>query len=436
LAPQIRGFGGRFNLAVFVDTKGMLKDFHIVSSNETPSYLRLLENWSKALGGHKLFEPKPFTDVAAVTGATISSEAIILAIEKSSARFAAGVLGRDVGGLDEQKVRYGSLFDARGLYLVLAFAASFVVMYFGGFRSRIAVLVANLVLGGFVFNAQYSTEQVVTALGFNMPSVGLTGVFLLAVGVMIVVLLFGNIYCGYVCPFGAAQELVGYILPDRLKPRVSEDILPKVRFIRYALLFVLVVVFFVSLNRTTLFADPLISVFALQRGTFEISGTVVLIVAAALVGSIFFTRFWCVYLCPVGGFLSLVNRLALLKKYLPKKVFGRCEFCVTAKEVSECIYCDRCRYQPKKETIKEAPAKERMKTAGRYLVIGVALLAILVSVVSLDRCLLVTGAGFTEQVISAAGAGVPRDVDLQKIETLIRQKRLSDKEAQYYKKVE
>jgi len=436
LAPEVRGFGGRFNLAVFVDANGVLKDFHIVGSNETPSYLRLLGKWSQALAGHNLFESKPFGDVAAVTGATVSSEAIISAIEKSSARFAAGVLGRDVGRPAVKKVGYGSLFDVSGAYLILAFAVSLVVMFFGGPRSRIAVLAANLVLGGFVFNAQYSTEQIVTALSFNMPSAALTGAFLLSAGVVIAVLLFGNIYCGYVCPFGAAQELIGYLLPERLKPPVSEDILPKVRFIRYVLLFVLVVAFFVSHDRTTLFADPLISVFGLQRVSFETGGAVVLIVAAALVGSVFFTRFWCIYLCPVGGFLSLLNRFVLLKKYLPKKVFGRCEFFVSAREASECIYCDRCRYQPAKGTTAKAVDKERAATAGRWLVIGVALLAILVSVISLDRCLLVTGTGFAEQAVSATGGGVPRDVDLQKIETLIRQKRLSDKEALYYKKTE
>ncbi|GAI53695.1 unnamed protein product, partial [marine sediment metagenome] len=42
------------NLAVYVDTSGKLIDFHIVQSNETPTYLELLDSWSENLSGRKL----------------------------------------------------------------------------------------------------------------------------------------------------------------------------------------------------------------------------------------------------------------------------------------------------------------------------------------------------------------------------------------------
>ena len=38
-APEVRGFGGRLNLAVHIDASGKLVDLLIVRSNETPSYL-------------------------------------------------------------------------------------------------------------------------------------------------------------------------------------------------------------------------------------------------------------------------------------------------------------------------------------------------------------------------------------------------------------
>jgi spermidine synthase len=95
LAPEVRGFGGRFNLAVRTDSAGKLIDFHIVKSNETPAYLKLITDWQNLLKDHNLFEPDPFAGVDAVTGATVSCDAFVSALETSGQRFAARALGQD-----------------------------------------------------------------------------------------------------------------------------------------------------------------------------------------------------------------------------------------------------------------------------------------------------------------------------------------------------
>ncbi len=59
-APEVRGFGGRFNLAIRVDASGALVDFFIVRSNETPSYLDLLADWFDALKGKAHFRSGAF----------------------------------------------------------------------------------------------------------------------------------------------------------------------------------------------------------------------------------------------------------------------------------------------------------------------------------------------------------------------------------------
>jgi hypothetical protein len=43
---------------------------------------------------------------------------------------------------------------------------------------------------------------------------------------------------------------------------------------------------------------------------------------------------------------------------------------------------------------------------------------------------------FDKTTSSISAGGQPRDVDLQRIQKMIQQKRLSDKEAQFYKKAE
>jgi len=448
LAPEVRGFGGKINLAIYMDTAGKLINFHIIRSNETPPYLDLLSRpdtndvtWCDHLNGRQLFASGPFADVDAVTGATVSSKAILSALETSGQRFAMQILGRSLEPGPKARVhRAGYLPDTQGIYLISAFILALIVIYRGGFWSRLAVLSLNLVVGGIILNAQYSTEQIATVLSLHTPATGLAGAFLLVIGVPLLVIIFGNIYCGYICPFGAAQELLGYVVPKRFKQPVATDKMQKARFVKYVVLLILIIVFFFSRNRTTLGSDPLISFFNLQFWSAT-GGLILLIVGTALIGSVFYPRFWCRYLCPVGAFLSLLNNMGVLKRYLPAKRFGKCEFGLTGKDQMDCLYCDRCRYQPitaakKESAIGGRPQYALAKLLSRYFVVGVLIVAALVSTVSVSRFLQVIPAGFDQPAVSAPSGGEPRDVDIQRIRTMIRQKRLSDQEAEFYKKVE
>ena len=433
-APEVRGFGGKINLAVYVDEpEGKLIGFHIIQSNETPAYLELLDNWRDSLIGYQLFRDEPFTDVQAVTGATISSEAVLSALQISSRNFAEQILGESVKPVVEEQPKWtGYLPDTQGAYLIGAFLLALIVTYLGGFWSRLVVLILNLVLGGIILNAQYSSEQIATLLSFQAPAIRLTGVFVLTVGIPLLVAVFGNLYCGYICPFGAMQELVSYILPRRFKRAVATETMQKARFFKYVVLFIFICVFFVSRNRTTLTADPLISIFNLRFTTDDLETTMFLILAAALIGSIFYTRFWCRHLCPAGAFLAVLNHVAILKRYLPAKKFGRCEFGLTAKDQMDCIQCDRCRYM--KPVQKNIRVQENKKIP--ILITYALVVAILVSGVSMNRFLRVTPVSRDYSVALAPSGGQSRDVDINRVETLIEQKKLSDKEAEYYKKIE
>jgi spermidine synthase len=432
LAPEVSGFGGKLNLAIYVDATGRLINFHIISSNETPSYLELLSQWRGLLSGHQLFQPEPFASINATTGATISSKAVLSALEESGLRFAGEILGQvqQSGTVEEKVSRAGYLPDINGIYLIGAFVLAFIVIYRGGFWSRLATLCFNLVVGGIVLNAQYSSEQMATLLSLHAPAIGLSGAFLLVVGIPLLVIVFGNIFCGYICPFGVVQELLGYVVPRRFKPAVSVESMQKARFIKYAVLFVLVVVFFISRNRTTLAADPLIAAFSGSSALYTVSVSSIIVVA--LTGSIFYTRFWCRCLCPVGAFLSLLNNCVVMKRFLPAKRFGRCEFGLTPKDHLDCIYCDRCRYQTKEPVLASGSASY----LSRHLVVIAILVGIFVSAVSVERFRKVIPSGISQPVVSVSGAGQPRDVDLQHIRSMIQQKKLSDKEAEFYKKTE
>lgn len=435
LAPQVRGFGGKINLAIYVDKDGKLIDFNIIRSNESPSYLEMLTQWRKLLNGRVLFSPGPFEDVDVVTGATVSSQAIMAALQTSGHKFTTNILGRTIQ--TKEKTQAYNFLDKTGIYLIITFIFTLIVVYYGGFWTRLIVLCFNLVGGGIILNAQYSSEQIATVLSFHAPAAGLSGAFILVAGILLSVIFFGNIYCGYLCPFGAAQELVSFIVPGRSKPFLQREEMRKARSVKYIILFILMVVFFVSRNRTTLAADPLISTFNIRSlSSFKDSfmgygfqSLTLLLILAALAGSVFYTRFWCRYLCPVGAFLSLFNNVIVLKRYLPAKKFDKCKFGLTIRDNMDCIYCDKCRYEKF-----ESEKTQKDKTSNMFLVY-VIVTAVIVSAFSVKRFMEVIPADFGQSVVSAASGGQPRDIDLQRIRKMIRQKKLSDKEAQFYKKV-
>ncbi len=435
-APDVRGFGGKFNLALHLDASGTLLDFLVVRSNETPSYLDLLRNWLSSLKGKSLFAREPFAGLNAVTGATISSKAMLNALQTSGRRFAEEVeVGPPLAQPDAPGWSWREyLPDTTSIYLVGAFVAAFLAAQWGGFWSRIIVLTLTFLIGGVALNAQYSTEQIATLLTLEAPTAGLTGVFLLVVGVPLVVLLFGNLYCGYVCPFGAAQELLGYALPRRVRPVSSRDQMRLARFIKYAVLSLLIVTFFLSHDRRTLAGDPLTSAFGLRAALSGWPAWMFGVIGVAALGSLFYVRFWCRYLCPVGAFLSLLNHVRLLRRWVPAKWFGNCEFGLTADDHLDCLYCDRCRHPAMQNTPAPSGADARPKTSP--LVLAAALGGLLLTSVSLTQFRQGMPLILEEPASTTAAAGQPRDVDVRRIRTLLEQHQLSDRKAEYYQQLE
>jgi NosR/NirI family nitrous oxide reductase transcriptional regulator len=435
-APEVRGFGGKLNLAIHIDASGTLLDFLVVRSNETPSYLDLLRNWQDSLKGKPLFAREPFAGLNAVTGATISSNAMLNALQTSGQRFAEEVVGgrplAERGAPGRSWREY--LPDLTGIYLMGAFVAAFFVAHWGGFWSRIVVLTLTFLVGGIALNAQYSTEQIATLLTLDAPTARLTGVFLLVAGVPLVVLLFGNLYCGYVCPFGAAQELLGYVLPRRFRPVSSRDQMRLARFVKYVVLALLIVAFFLSRDRRTLAGDPLTSVFGLRAAVSGWQAWMFGVIGVAVLGSLFYVRFWCRYLCPVGAFLSLLNHLRLLRQWVPAKWFGKCEFGLTADDHLDCLYCDRCRHPATQNIPASADADARPKASP--LVLAAVLGGLLVTSASLTQFRRVMPLILEEPASATPAAGQPRDVDVRRIRMLLEQHQLSDRKAEYYKQLE
>ena len=428
LAPNIYGYGGTLDLAVYVERTGVLRRFDIISSNETPAYLDMLLSWKRELLGKNIFEPAPFKDIDAVSGATLTSDAIVQTLETAGRTFARQVLGKEVepGEPEARQPKAGIMNSQSRDFLCLAALLALAVMlrYQPNLWMRRFMLAASLVATGVLLNLQYSTQQVMSLLSLNVGAVALSGPFFLVALVPLFVLLFGNVYCGYVCPFGAIQELVGDFWPGRVNKSVDKRVWRYARSAKYFLLLLVVILFAITRDYTVLGADPLITIFSPVRNRPAVGITV-----AVLILSVFFGRFWCRNLCPAGAFLSLFNGLHLLRRFIPSRYPQRCDMGVRSEGELDCVYCDRCAV-PARETRKIIPATGQ--TARAFLA-AVAVLMIVVAGLSVSnaRAVLVTKSA-ASSASHLATAGEPRDVDIERIERLIQQQYLSDHEAMYY----
>ncbi|KPK77733.1 MAG: hypothetical protein AMJ79_02230, partial [Phycisphaerae bacterium SM23_30] len=433
LAGEVRGYAGPIYLVIHIDNKGHLLDYRILSSYETPSYLELLEGWPNSLLGRDLFAGDALYDAAAVTGATITCEAIVATLQQSGRRFGEEVLGLSLEAeVRAERITVAKGIDEESIYLLGAIVIAVVISRWGGRWWRRIFLLVVLLLGGWYFNLQYSAEQIVILLSGRYPNVGLTQNFLLVIGVPVLVILLGNLYCGYLCPFGALQELADILILGRRKVKVRIEFMQIARFGKYLMLLFLLGFYFLSGDLAVLEPDILITFFG---GVWRDYRWYVLV--PVLASMLLFTRFWCRYLCPAGAFLALLGRWSPLRRLLPAKKYSQCDLGVISASELDCICCDRCRYESSTLAEPERKLRPAVRTFSRLLM-----------VLTFSVVLLMAGSSsrtFVQKIRQPLGAvlsggsnpaaGEPRDVDIDHLRRLIQQGHLSDHEALYYEKI-
>lgn len=335
LAPEVTGFGGPIAVAFTTDDDGTLSDVAIIRSRETPAYVNMVLPWLNGLEGRNLFADSPFDGVDAVSGATVTSRALLRILEQSGHVLVA----TKPGAVATERVYYrdGTVPDFDFLLLAV-FVGGAVLMRFrpGRWRRRAFLLAALLVLGVWR-NLQYSAHHALSLPDPLSLAPHWTAAFFLVVLVPLITLLVGNVYCGYVCPFGALQELLGDLRPARLAADPEKRTWRYGRMVKYVLFAVIALRFAFTRDPAFLSADPLTTIFSVAR-----ERETVVLAAVLLALSIPFRRFWCRNLCPAGAFLALLNHVRLLRPLSPPVQPRHCDLGVRTAGDFDCLRCDRC----------------------------------------------------------------------------------------------
>lgn len=178
---------------------------------------------------------------------------------------------------------------------------------------------------------------------------------ILLVAVLASTLLFGAVFCGWLCPFGTFQEFIGK-LGRRLFPRLYNRVPRKadrvLRYLRYGMLaFVIIMTARVGKMIFETF-DPYSALMTFLSGEAPLLALAVL--GAIAIASLFIERPFCRYLCPFGAILGLLGMVSLFR---PRRAAHTCIGCtrcdhacpmgirVSENEVVRdhaCISCYRC----------------------------------------------------------------------------------------------
>lgn len=227
---------------------------------------------------------------------------------------------------------------------------------------RTGFLVYTLVFIGWYGLAQLSVVNVFTFLhavfnGFHWSTfLEDPLMFILWVFVAVTLLLVGRgVYCGWLCPFGALQALIGKVAKRLHVPQLEFPayIHERLWAIKYIILLVLFGLSLQSVNLAERYAEvePFKTAIDLH---FMRAWPFVAYALALLLLSAFNSKFYCKYVCPLGGSLAVAGRFRLFEWLRRRKECGRpCQICARECEVrainaigqinfNECHYCLDC----------------------------------------------------------------------------------------------
>jgi len=179
------------------------------------------------------------------------------------------------------------------------------------------------------FGGVESLYQFISAGSF-IPKIFESSFILLAIG-LILALLFGPAFCGWVCPLGSIQEWFGKIGKKIFKRRYNHFIPAKIdsvlRYTRYLML--VWVVYMTAKSLTLVFADvdPYFALFHFWVSDTSLAGIIVLIVTLLL--SLLVERPWCKYACPYGAFLGIFNLFRIFSIRRKESTCKLCRVCDT-----------------------------------------------------------------------------------------------------------
>ena len=265
-------------------------------------------------------------------------------------------------------------------------------------RAVLAALVFLVLIAAFL---GWEQPAAVALTSWQLLPALLAGSFLAAGAILLSALLFGRVSCSILCPLGIFQDFVNFWSARRKGKRLRFHFLKEQRRLRYGVLGVVAVAFFVGVTFFPLLLDPYI-IFgrmvthflrpAFQTGLGKLAvlgethgygtltrpdiiwqGTAGLVVAAGMLVILTILawrwgRLYCQTICPVGTLLGTLSRFSVFRYRLDATKCVSCKLCERGCrsscidvahqtiDASRCVVCGDCAAQCPKGAISFVPA--------------------------------------------------------------------------------
>ena len=212
---------------------------------------------------------------------------------------------------------------------------------------KYVTLVASVAILGVLNSHLVSITNVLSSLTGAWPifrdNLAMTA---LVIFMLVTTVLWGRVYCGRVCAFGALTQLIDAIVPSRLQLKIPETLERRASYIKYGILFGAIGWYLVTHeNSFYRYIEPF------WMFSFEATTPLWVGLGVLLVASIFVRNLYCRFLCPLGAALGLVAKLAPFKIKRWSEC-STCQLCEKACEwgairkrqivMAECVRCDDC----------------------------------------------------------------------------------------------
>jgi polyferredoxin len=215
--------------------------------------------------------------------------------------------------------------------LPLKYATLAICVYYMGFERSMLLTIVN-VFGAISGNLPIFERQIWW--------------YLLAGFTALTIVLWGRVYCGRVCAFGALTQLIDAIVPRRFQIELPAVLERRASYIKYVILFGAVGYYLLT---TEIAFYRYIEPFWIF--TLDATPALWTLLAVVLVASIFVRNLYCRFLCPLGAALGLLSTLTIFKIKRWSEC-GTCQLCekecdwgaIRERKIilTECVRCDEC----------------------------------------------------------------------------------------------
>lgn len=213
---------------------------------------------------------------------------------------------------------------------------------------RWVTLGGTAVFLGFIDGGFLSVSHIISGIAAG-PEVflGDLPLLILVTFTLVTTLLWGRVFCGFLCPFGALQDGLERIVPKRFRRALSRPAHDRAALVKYAILALVLAPALLG-ARLSLFQyfEPFGTVFFWSRSVLLWTIAITILAASAVV-----PRFYCRYACPLGAALALGSLLSpfRIRRVEQCKVCKVCEQgCPTGAirgpdiDFKECVRCNAC----------------------------------------------------------------------------------------------